>query len=624
MKRLLVSLFLVLFLFPSVVLLSAEASAKVEAAESLALSNVEGWTIESFHADITIPQDGKVQIVETIVADFGSVRKHGINRTIDTTDMKFKLVSVEQDGVEAVTEVSSVSAGKKIRIGDPDKTITGRYTYTVTYEVGKVISRFDDHDEFYWDVTGFEATIPTEKVTVTVSLEGGQIEDAICYTGVFGSREQDCSASVDSQGAAHFGTSAVLPPGHNLSIDNSFPKDIVGDPFYPEDIIKPLWMIGGSLLVLAFMLRRWWRHGRDMWYRKVIILDPKAKAETKPLFTKETVVVQFDPPKAGKPSKELRPAEVGTLIDERVDINDVSATIVDLAVRGYLKIHEDGSTSLTTGGSAGSPQVAKGKREKVYRFEKIKDFQPEAGQSLADEADPPAADLAEYEKEILRGLFERGDKVALDDLEEKFYVHLKKIRDSLYERMTAEGYFVQRPDKVTLKYVGLGSIILSLSFGLTFITAGTLIWLLLPPGVLGFLMLVMSPLMPKKTGVGTEMVRQASGLKLFISKAEKYHQQFNERINRFDQFLPYAMVFGVVDKWVNTFKTLGIEPPKPNWYISSYAFNVGAFSSSMQGINSAFASTLPSTPASSGGGSGFGGGGGFSGGGFGGGGTSGW
>ena len=37
---------------------------------------------------------------------------------------------------------------------------------------------------------------------------------------------------------------------------------------------------------------------------------------------------------------DVRPGEIGTLVDERVDPIDVTATLLDLAVRGHLLITE--------------------------------------------------------------------------------------------------------------------------------------------------------------------------------------------------------------------------------------------------------------------------------------------
>lgn len=324
-----------------------------------------------------------------------------------------------------------------------------------------------------------------------------------------------------------------------------------------------------------------------MWYRNQVILNPNAQAETKPLFARQTVVVDFEPP------EKLRPGEIGTLVDERVDLTDLSATIVDLAVRGYLKIIEEG--------------------RKDYYFEKQKDF-------LGD------PDLSEWERKILLGIFGsegKSRRVALLDLKEKFYIHLGKIREKLYASLTDKGYFSQSPDKTTAKHFVEGAIWAVASGILFYIFSGIdLWWVPVPFAVFSGLVMLAAPLMPRKTAKGTEAVRRSSGFKLFISTAQKYQQQFNEKIGYFDAYLPYAMVFGVVDKWVGAFHDLGIEPPGPDWYVGPGPFNIGNFSSSVDAMTSSFVATLPSQPAAEGG-SGFGGGG-FSGGGFGGGGGGSW
>ena len=46
------------------------------------------------------------------------------------------------------------------------------------------------------------------------------------------------------------------------------------------------------------------------------------------------MVVQYEPPEG------LTPAEAGTLIDNSADMRDITATMIDLAVRGFIKIEE--------------------------------------------------------------------------------------------------------------------------------------------------------------------------------------------------------------------------------------------------------------------------------------------
>jgi uncharacterized membrane protein len=103
--------------------------------------------------------------------------------------------------------------------------------------------------------------------------------------------------------------------------------------------------------------------------------------------------------------------------------------------------------------------------------------------------------------------------------------------------------------------------------------------------------------------------------------AEKERQRFAERENIFSEYLPYAIVFGCVERWANAFKDIDTSVQTASWYTGSTPFSATAMSSSLQGFSSNLGSAIASTPGSKGG-SGFSGGGGAGGGGGGGGGGS--
>src|SRR3989304_2884167 len=273
----------------------------------------ESWVIESFDSVISIPQNGKVQVVETVTVDFGLTSKHGIFRSIPTEGVRFDLKSVKQDGAKAVTDVSSSGGTTTIRIGDPDRRCLEKPVYEISYERGKVITSFDDHDEFYWNVTGSDWEVSIRSATATVALEEGAIERVICFTGYLGSQESNCTAAV-SAGQGKFAITQALSSGEGFTITNSLPKHLVAEPFYLDDFIRPYWLILGSLAAGADGIRRWLKHGRDMWYGNHVMLEPDAAAETKPLFSQNTAGAEVDPP------DKLRPGEGGTLVDERVDL----------------------------------------------------------------------------------------------------------------------------------------------------------------------------------------------------------------------------------------------------------------------------------------------------------------
>jgi uncharacterized membrane protein len=144
----------------------------------------------------------------------------------------------------------------------------------------------------------------------------------------------------------------------------------------------------------------------------------------------------------------------------------------------------------------------------------------------------------------------------------------------------------------------------------------------IPIVLAGLIMLVLSRSMARRTGPGREVYRRTLGFREYMEVAETDRQRFNEEANLFQEYLPYAIVFGSVEKWAEVFEKLGIQPDTSSWYVSTHAFAPLAFSHSLQSFSSSMSSAIASTPGGSGG-SGFGGGG-FSGGGGGGGGVGSW
>ena len=115
------------------------------------------------------------------------------------------------------------------------------------------------------------------------------------------------------------------------------------------------------------------------------------------------------------------------------------------------------------------------------------------------------------------------------------------------------------------------------------------------------------------------MYRRVLGFREYMEVAETDRQRFYEEENIFQEYLPYAIVFGSVDKWAKAFEDMGIEPNTSNWYVGTTPFRAVAFSHSLQGFSSSMSSAIASTPGGSGssgfsGGSSGGGGGGGGGG----------
>ena len=145
----------------------------------------EGWTIDRFASAIEIQHDGTLLITESIDVDFGALEKHGVFRdipieyTIPGDDQHNRIYGFEVTSVTDATGTpwkytkSRNRADVELKIGDADRTISGKQSYRIAYRVTGALNAFVDHDELYWNVNGPEWPVPTTSVSAVVSLDGG-------------------------------------------------------------------------------------------------------------------------------------------------------------------------------------------------------------------------------------------------------------------------------------------------------------------------------------------------------------------------------------------------------------------------------------------------------------------
>ena len=571
---------------PRVIAAAAVAALLAIAFATPALAD-EGWVIERFAADITIDKDGSLHIVEAIDANFGGLQKHGIFRTIpvryqwDDTHLRVYQLQVRSvtDGSEKGVryETSDQGAFKVIKIGDPNRTVSGRQTYRITYDLSGAMNAFPDHDELFWNVNGGLWDVRAQAVTATVHAPAAP-RQVTCYQGAAGSDEA-CRFTITSSGADFAATRPLAPRGQ-LTIVAALAKGVVAEPkpiiarddnllsyFEPQ----PLWLALAGLALaagLAFLYWRWYTVGRDARER-------------------ETIVPEYEPP------DKVRPAQLGVILDESADTKDVTATIVDLAVRGYLTITEE-------------PQA--------WLFAK-KDWTLHA-------TGKDTGGLLPYERIVYEGLFKDGTDVKVSELRTHFVSSLRSAEGELYRDSADRKWFATRPDRVRQGYAGVSVLVIIAGVGIAWLLGRTLGAGLVGVAVIvvGLVALAVARVMPAKTAAGAELLRRTLGFRQYMEVAEKERQRFAERENIFSEYLPYAIVFGCVEKWARAFKDIEMSAQTSSWYIGGGPFNAGILSSSLQGFSSNLGSAISSTPGSSGG-SGFSGGGAGGGGGGGGGGS---
>ena len=542
--------------------------------------------IKQFDARIAVNIDGSIDVTEQITVAF-SGQWNGVYRTIPIdyrTPQGFawalrleNISATDGEGTPLKVERSRERHYLKLKLWVPGANNATR-TVILHYRALNGLRFFEDHDELYWNITGDEWDVPIESVSARIDLPPAVSGvRAIAFNGAYGATSQDAVVAIDRTAVSvtmstplgfHEGVTAVV--GWN--------KGIVAQPTTVEragGFLASNWPLGLPILVGLWMFLTWRRIGRD----------PE----------KQPVSVRYDPPTG------LTPAEAGTMMDESVDMRDITATIVDLAVQGYLKIEE--------------------KEEKVL-FGLIK-HQEYVFHRL--EPKPGARALERHEQLVLDGMFEGGARtVELSDLENEFYKHLPGIKNAAFDRLVERGLYGARPDRVRAKWIG-GAIVLggpAVLLGAAFSDRLGLapVTVILAVILSAAIVMIVGYFMPARTVAGARAYEGTRGFEEFLHRVDS--DRFARVVKTpemFEKFLPYAMAFGVEAKWAKAFKDIYREPP--NWYVGSNmsGFNSMNFSSRISSLSTRASSTMSSSPRSSGG-SGFGGGGSSGGGGGGGGG----
>lgn len=579
-----------------------------------AKASTQDFTIQSFDADFYLSRNeaktSLLSVDETIVAVFPNYdQNHGILRSIPET---YQSHTVSLDALTVTDEnkapipfsVSHQNDNTVLKIGNANTYVRGIHTYKIHYTLRNVIS-FQDSDEFYWDVNGTEWQQPFSSVTARIhvpsDLSPQLTNQQMCFSGAQSSKEGNCSVSsvnVAGDTTITATTGAALRPSETLTFDIGFTKGtfVRGPEIVAAQRARNIrYAVYAGLATLPIIttivviFSRWRGTGKD----------PKGRG---------VIIPEYQPPKG---HNVLSSAYI---LNESLPSKAISASIIELAVQGYLKISE-----IDKGGLI--------RKKKDYQLTIVKDL----------------AGLSPEQRSIVVALFPGaavGDIIDISKQKNKLYTTLTTVSSQLATSLTAKKLFMSNPEKVRSKFTTKGVILLAIGIGTQFIHFAPLSFLGAGLIFSGILVMSFSKIMPARSLEGVELHDYLLGLKDYIDLAEADRIRFLQspegaekiassgvdpgnpamQVKLFEKLLPYAMLFGLEKKWAEQFKDLYTSPP--DWYSGNMnTFNAVYLANSLNGFGAAnsAAFTAPSSSSSSG----FGGGG-FSGGGGGGGGGGGW
>ncbi|MEK9176434.1 MAG: DUF2207 domain-containing protein [Patescibacteria group bacterium] len=525
--------------------------------------------INSFDVFIVSHKDGKMDVSETINYDFEYGDRHGIYRYIPTFSkvgdlyriIKIDNVNVERDEKTENFETSKNKEQIYFKIGNADKTITGKHVYKISYTVENGIgSNFPDHDEIYWNATGNDWQVEIDKASISFDTDFGlKPTSLICFEGALGAKDKTCTVE-----GSKVTSGQTLNPGYGLTAVAVYPKGTFPASYlvrelpntFGEKIAKILfdnlhiiWVFPNIILSLILII----------WYQK----NKNKKRFGNP-------AVNFDIPKDEK-GERLIPAISGTIDSAELERDDVVATLFDLAIRRYLKLVEE-KISKTLG------IIGSGKKQKII---KLKD---------ADES------FSRVEKTLFERLFKDGDQVYADELKLDFYKTFQEMEKEVFNDLVQKKYFVKNPKFQRGMLFVLGLVAIG--------TANL---------ILGVVLIYLARKLIGRTALGDEIDFKIDGLKLFLKSMDRNYKWQAEKFYMVEHMIPYAMALGYIDKFMEQLKIINPDY-NPSWYHGYSGSFYGAYAGFYSSVNSNITTSAPSSSSGSSGGSSGGGGGGGGGG----------
>jgi uncharacterized membrane protein YgcG len=333
-------------------------------------------------------------------------------------------------------------------------------------------------------------------------------------------------------------TPGALPAGTGAEVRTQFPHGLVPatPPAWQADADRADWIqqtlapIGNFLALLlalaiaagggALVFFTWYSRGRD----------PAPGAV---------------PARLDRPPSDLPAPLAGTLVDGQADVQDAVATLVDLAQRGVLTLHDEDSSRLV------------GSRHDV--------------RVTWNQAAPDRSGLRRYERQLLAAIFgfdaQPGAEVLLSEARLGLAAAIPVLRLSLHQAVADEGLFVRNPETVRAWYRRAGGVLVGLGVVLAIVGGASLGWaigLVWLPGIalalVGIALVAVARAMPRRTPVGA---LEAARWRAF--RAHLAHPDLPGSAIKPDD-LPYAVAFGIDRSFLQRLESVG-QPP-PTWYSS--------------------------------------------------------
>lgn len=512
------------------------------------------------------------------------------------------------------------------------------HTWTLYYKIVGGLSFLTNTDRLYWNIFS-NYQVPVVQADVSVKLPGAFSLDTIPVNSYRTNNSENVYWAASKPDHTLLFRSSNFAVGEAFTVDAQWPKGVVDRGAYWRYFYQTHYgYIGAVAILLLFLII-----GFGYWF--VTQKMPEQRL---------TVVPEYKPP------ENLKPAIAEVVVKEKLTSKGFAATIVDLAVRGYVKIEEVPAGWLTTSSLfkiifplmylaliglrlastitnwqaiASSPNII------FYAFIILfgvfyailkthsSAFTAPKNYKVSRVKNMSGADVEQYERDYIDALMKDEQSFTTDQLknstDRSLYYTIQSIKNEVYKQAEVEtkAFAVDPKQENLLITILFGSLYAFFFVGaFTGLFASQMFLLVGSLAVCGVGLFAYIKFEVRLNREGMMLRDEWLGFKMFLETAEKGELQ-HVTPEMFPRYLPYAMIFGVEKKWANAFN--GITMPPQTWYGGPGYSGGGGFSSGggFSGFSASFSSSFSSAFSSSAGGGGGGGGGAGGGGGGGGGGA---
>jgi hypothetical protein len=464
---------------------------------------------------LKVQRDGSLSVTEKITVPGGQQLTSRVPLRVSASD--------DQDRVFSVSDVKTGGQAKSELTADHLILTFGGGESTVGYTVGGAIADQSGQQQARWQAaSGFDARLA--RLTASFIAPSPQLSPVDCFAGPIGTSQRCTLAELDHTGVVRIEQNDVNP-GDRVDLLVGLPPNTVPANAKFADIgllanafaLTPSTGIAFILLLVLLVAG-----GGYVWRLR----KQDAGALSSGTGPVEVLLRDGDRVYFASPDGVL-PGQVGTVVDETVDVVDISATVVDLAVRNYLWLAE------VPGPHGPDWQLSR--------------------------RNPPDEHLHEGERAVYDVLLPPGtDTVLVSQLRARGGLDLRKISDAMYTDVVTKRWFSRRPDTSRGRLTWLGAGVFALGLVATAVLTFTAGYALLGVAVAlaGLALVAAAGLLPSRTARGRALVGQVRGLLDYLHTAKAEDIPAADREMVFSRSLPYAVVLGDTERWLGAFAAL--------------------------------------------------------------------